>query len=100
MISIFIASFVNTGIIILFTNADLRYSVLSFMGIQNQYADLNQDWYLDMGPNLFKTMLVMSVFPYVEFVMFGAIKTLLKMLDSGCYFCRSPDAPLRTKKKT
>ena len=41
MLAIFITSFVNTGIILLFTNAYLDYSILSFLPINNQYADLD-----------------------------------------------------------
>ena len=35
MTTIFVASFVNTGIILLFTNAELKYSVLKFIPINN-----------------------------------------------------------------
>ena len=41
MTSIFISSFINTGIILLFTNADLKYSVLSWIPLHGQYSDLN-----------------------------------------------------------
>jgi len=35
MKSIFYASFINTGIILLLTNSDLQYSVLKFIPIRN-----------------------------------------------------------------
>ena len=45
-------------------------------------------------------MVIMAMFPYVEFVMFGGVKVLLRMLDSGCYFFRKNDSEMRTRKKT
>jgi len=73
MTSIFVSTFINTGIILLFTNADLKYSILYWIPINNQYSDISKDWYLDIGVALVKTMAIMAVFPYVEFVMFYAI---------------------------
>lgn len=49
---IFFSTFVNSGIMLLFTNANLEYSILSFIPIRNQYADLDQDWYADIGPSI------------------------------------------------
>lgn len=100
MTSIFVASFVNTGIILLLTNAQLEYSVLKFIPINNQYSDLNDDWYEDIGFSLLKTMLIMAFFPYVELVLFNVIKTLQKVLDSGFYFLRKESDNFKTKKKT
>lgn len=76
MTSIFATSFVNTGVILLLTNADLSYSPLSFIPINNQYSDLNQDWYLDIGPGLIKTMGIMAFYPYIEIMIFGGIKAI------------------------
>ena len=45
-------------------------------------------------------MVIMAMFPYVEFVMFGGVKVLLRMLDSGFYFFRTEDSEMRTRKKT
>lgn len=100
MTSIFISSFINTGIILLFTNADLQYSILHMIPLKNQYSDLNTDWYLDIGTSLVKTMLIMALFPYVEFCMFGGIKVIMRIKDSGWYFFRVDDSEMRTSKKT
>ena len=41
MTSIFVISFINTAIILLLTNANLDYSVLSFIPLKNQYPDID-----------------------------------------------------------
>lgn len=76
MKSIFFTSFVNTGIILLLTNADFRFSVLKFIPINNQYADFDKNWYLDIAPSLIQTMLIYAFFPYIEICMYGGMKKL------------------------
>ena len=100
MEAVFVTSFINTGIILLFTNADLRYSVLSFIPINAQYPDIGQNWYLDISSALARTMLVMAVFPYIEFAIGFTMKTVFRLLDSGCFCCRKGRAKFRTKKVT
>jgi len=55
---------------------------------------------MDIGTSLVKTMVIMAGFPYVEFMMFGSIKVFFRILDSGCYFFRTDDSEMRTRKKT
>ena len=76
MQSIFVTSLINTGLTLLFTNANLEFSILSFIPLRNQYADYSQNWYLDIAPSLTQTMIIMAVFPYIEILMFGSIKRL------------------------
>ena len=89
MTSIFISSFINTGIILLLTNADLKYSIFSWIPLNNQYSDLSLDWYSDIGTSLVKTMIIMAVFPYFEFMMWFSLKVCLRVADSGFYFFRT-----------
>lgn len=49
MTSVFAAQMVNTGIVVLMTNAKLEYSILSFLPINNQYPDFDRDWYMNIG---------------------------------------------------
>lgn len=101
MLSIFVASFINTGVILLFTNANLDHSILSFVPKPTgQYPDIDKNWYLDISSALVKTMLIMACFPWIEFFMFGTIRVLLKIVDSGWYFGRTDDSEFKTKKKT
>jgi len=89
MVSIFVASFINSGVILLFTNAYLDYSILSWIPIHGQYSDIDKNWYIDISTALVKTMLIMACFPWIEFFMFGGIKVGLRILDSGWYFGRT-----------
>lgn len=50
MSTVFWATFVNTGIILLMTNAELRYSVLRMFPLHQQYPDFNENWYEEIGP--------------------------------------------------
>jgi hypothetical protein len=52
MTSIFVISFINTAIILLFTNANLEYSILAFIPLRNQYPDIDMNWYIEVGPSL------------------------------------------------
>lgn len=73
MKSIFWATFINTAIIILMTNANLHFAPypLNKIGLQNQYPDLTETWYQNIGPQLAQTMFIMAVYPYIELTISG-----------------------------
>lgn len=52
MLSIFWATFINTGIILLMTNAELKDTPypLALFPIHSQYPDFNENWYEQIGP--------------------------------------------------
>jgi len=101
MFSTFVTGFINTGIVLMLTNANLsHYPVLSWIPLKNQFPDMDRDWYDDIGPALFKTTMIIAFMPYFEFAIAWGIKTLLRMLDSGCYCCRRASDPMRTRKTT
>ena len=81
MNAIFISSFINTGIILLLTNAELKYSILGFIPIHNQFSDINKQWYTDVGPSMVQTMIIMAFYPYAEFIIFWGIKALQRWMD-------------------
>ena len=74
MISVFLTQFFNTGILLLFTNANFEHSFLSFIPINGEHSDFSTRWYLDMGPLLIRTMQVISIFPYLNFIIFYFLK--------------------------
>ena len=84
MQSVFWATFINTGIILLMTNGELRYSVLKFLPLHGQYPDFDQNWYGEIGPQLTQTMMIMAFYPYMEMFIFGGIRKLQQALDKGC----------------
>jgi hypothetical protein len=86
---IFIATFFNTAILLLLTNANTSYTILRWIPLRGYYTDLNENWYLDMSPALVMTMMINSVYMYFDFAMYWAIGAFFKILDQGCstYCC-------------
>jgi hypothetical protein len=101
MISIFVATFFNTAILLLLADADLnQYPLLSWIPLKGPYPDLTENWYLNIAPSLIFTMLLNSVYLYIEFAISFGTKALFRALDQGCktYCCCKADK--KTKKKT
>lgn len=63
--SIFYSQYFNTGLLLLISNANLEYSALSFTQLKGRYADFDNRWYQDLGPQLVQTMFIKSFMPYV-----------------------------------
>lgn len=100
MTSIFIASYINTGIILSLTNANLSYTFLGFIPIQNQFADFTPSWFTQIGGSLTQTLLIQAFMPYVEICIALTIKTLLKWKDGGFPCCPRGAGEPKTKKVT
>jgi hypothetical protein len=68
------------------TNAEVAYAPypVALFPIHNQYPDVNENWYEEIGPQLTKTMFIMAVYPYLEMIIFGGIWNLKKILDKSC----------------
>lgn len=87
MATVFISSFINTGILILLTNANFSYySFGNVLPIRNQYSDLDQNWYLFVGPSLVQTMFISACMPYIEFLIAFTQKKVFRWMDKG-YSC-------------
>ena len=63
MIYLFVVQYFNTGILFMFSNANLENSFLSFLLMHNKYDDFTQDWYLEIGPQIVATMVIDSMMP-------------------------------------
>jgi hypothetical protein len=87
MQSIFWATFINTGIILLMTNAELKYSAIRMFPLHGQYPDLDENWYETIGPQLIQTMMIMAIYPYIELAIFGSLWLLYQILDKSCQCC-------------
>ncbi len=100
MTLITVATFFNTAILLLLTNANTKDTILSWIPLRGTYTDLNENWYLDVGTALVWTMLINSVYIYLGFVMQLTSKAVFRSLDQGCanYFCCRETK--QTKKKT
>jgi len=91
MTSIFIATFFNTAILLLLTNANLSETVLSFLPLDGSYTDLTENWYNSVAPSLVYTMQINSVYIYVDFAISYGMKLLFRCLDSGIWCCKKKD---------
>lgn len=87
MTSIFIASFLNTGVVLLLTNANLENTFLNFLPIKNQFPDFTRDWYIVVGGSLTQTVLLLAFMPYIEIIIALTIKKIKRGLDSGFPCC-------------
>mmetsp|Transcript_30189 Transcript_30189/g.46169 ORF Transcript_30189/g.46169 Transcript_30189/m.46169 type:complete len:98 (+) Transcript_30189:907-1200(+) len=73
--AIFVTSFINTGILLLLTNANLSsYPILDLLPLRGQFPDIDMFWYIEIGPSLVQTMIITAIFPYVEFLIFWTLK--------------------------
>lgn len=100
MVAVFVASFINTGILILLNNANFEYyKLLSFIPIKNTYSDLDFSWYLNVGTSIVETMFIQSIMPYIEFMISYIQKIVYRWIDSGFPCGKKSDYP-KTKKQT
>lgn len=58
MTFVFYSQFMNTGLILLLTNANFNNTPLTFLPINNQFSDFTQGWYDMVGSQIVKTMLI------------------------------------------
>ena len=63
METIFYSQFINTGIVLLIANANFEKTPLSFIPIQQLFPDYTSDWYLIVGDQIIKTMIVNAFYP-------------------------------------
>jgi hypothetical protein len=101
MISIFVATFFNTAILLLLADADLSQNPgISWIPLRGPYPDLTENWYLNIAPSLIFTMLLNAVYLYIEFAIAFGTKALFRAMDQGwsVYCCCKPNKT--TKKKT
>lgn len=84
-VAVFITQFFNTAILLLLFNANMSETSIPFFSdvLAGEYTDFNNDWYTDIGCTIIKAMIVASVFPLIEAVMFGSMKFAFKLLDRG-----------------
>lgn len=85
MKGIFVATYFNTAILVLLINANLSETILSFIPLDGQYADLTENWYMDIGPALISTMIFNAIFVYLEQGGKWLLMIVLRLLDTSCY---------------
>lgn len=99
-ILIAVATFFNTAILMLLTNANTQYTFLRWLPLDGSMTDLDLNWYTDIGDSLIWTMLINSVYVVLGFFMQAAMMIVFRSLDKGCknfWTCKETD---ETKCKT
>lgn len=84
MISVFIAQFFNTGLMLTLVNANFRDNSddpdVSFW-FSGSFTDFNEAWYATIGATLIKTMMISAVMPPIEFFGMLGVRQLKRLLD-------------------
>jgi hypothetical protein len=85
----FVSAFLNTAIIPLFTNADLEFTgILSWIPIRMNFSDLDEGWYIQLGPQIVKTVFILAFMPYASMVISIGMRVPKQWLDSGFPCCK------------
>jgi hypothetical protein len=84
MTLITIATFFNTAILMLLSNANTEGTMLRWLPLRGTMTELDLNWYTDIGDALIWTMLINSVYVYLGFVMQAAMMVVFRSLDKGC----------------
>jgi hypothetical protein len=85
MMATFVSAFLNTGIIPLLTNANLKYTEIlgRFIPLTAQYSDFDESWYVTIGSQLFRTILIQACMPYVSICIAVSTASAKRWMDSG-----------------
>jgi hypothetical protein len=60
------ATYFNTAILILLTNANTEDTILEWLPFNGAYTDLDKNWYLQVGKGLILTMLINAFYVYID----------------------------------
>jgi len=83
MVTIFVATFFNTAVLLLLADANLsEITLLSWIpGLSGPFPDLTEQWYIIIGPSMIFTMFLNAIYPYIDFgISFGTL-VLFRCLD-------------------
>ncbi len=102
MITVFIATFFNTGILLLLADANTnQIKILSWVPFLNgPFPDLTEDWYIVIAPSLILTMFLNAITPYIEIVVYLIMDAINKGSDQGYSNYMKCKTPKTTKFKT
>ena len=85
-IKMFIAQFINMGVIIILVNADINFTDLpsNFPILQGEYPDFNIEWYKNIGSTIALTMILSVFTPHLAAMGFVCIRGSKRCCDRGC----------------
>jgi len=83
---VFIAQFMNSGLLLLMVNANLEEHhswIFPTQAFRGPYHDYEPRWYADIGQKIFQTMIINSIMPYVGLLVGFVIPKIKQSLDNG-----------------
>jgi len=82
-VSIFIATFFNTAILLLLADANVdQVKFISWIpGLKGPFPDLIEQWYIIIAPSLIMTMVINAFYAYIDFGISFGTAALFKCLD-------------------
>ncbi|KRX00706.1 hypothetical protein PPERSA_00933 [Pseudocohnilembus persalinus] len=85
---IFIAMFINTGLLLLIINVDFKISNDNFLHsvLGGQYQDLTPSWFKNVGTVIIFTIAVNTISTPLVMMGFQLIRVTLRCLDRGCTY--------------
>jgi hypothetical protein len=101
MVTIYVATFFNTGILLLLADANLsQVKMLSWLpGFKGPFPDLTEEWYIVIAPSLILTMVLNAIAPWISVCSGLASQAVFRGLDQGfsTYLCCKPDKTTKCK---
>ena len=101
MMTIFIATFFNTAILLLLADADLQQvKLLSWIpGLNGPFPDLTEQWYIIIAPSMILTMFLNAIYPWIDFGISFSTLVFSRSRDQGCksYFCCHKEKTTKAK---
>lgn len=58
MTFVFYSQYLNTGLMLLLTNANFKYTPVSWLPIRNEFGDFSLNWYDMVGNQIVQTMII------------------------------------------
>lgn len=99
-LTIFVATFFNTGVLLLLADADLsQVKMLSWIPLKGVFPDLTEQWYIIIAPSMVSVMALNSVYPYIDFGISYGTLVLFRCLDQGfsTYLCCKKEKTTKCK---
>lgn len=87
MNSILFSQFMVGCLLILFADLNLEDTPLDFLPIRGSFKDTSPAWYYLVAPSILYTMIILSVFPYLSFIMVYIKRKWLWFYDIGFTCC-------------
>ena len=54
---------------------------------EGQFYDFNPNWFVEVGPLIVQTYLLVVFWPFIDIAMFYPLRWLMQKYDQGSYLC-------------